>query len=68
LSNGSARSSVNLDAARDQIISLAARHTIPTMFFFSSAALAGGLMSYGSDVRYANRQAGVYVGQHPQGR
>jgi putative tryptophan/tyrosine transport system substrate-binding protein len=55
--------SVTLDAARDQIISLAARYAIPTMFFFGTAAVAGGLMSYGSDTRDANRQAGVYVGR-----
>jgi putative tryptophan/tyrosine transport system substrate-binding protein len=55
--------SVILDTARDQIKSLAARYAIPTMFFFSSAALAGGLMSYGSDIRDAYRQAGVYVGR-----
>jgi putative tryptophan/tyrosine transport system substrate-binding protein len=55
--------SVNLDAAHDQIILLAARCAIPTMLFSRSAALAGGLMSYGSDIRDANRQAGVYVGR-----
>jgi putative tryptophan/tyrosine transport system substrate-binding protein len=58
---------VSLDAARDQIISLAARYAIPTMFFFSSAVVAGGLISYGSDTRDANRQAGVYVGRTLKG-
>jgi putative tryptophan/tyrosine transport system substrate-binding protein len=60
--------SVILDAVRDQIISLATRYAIPTMFFFRSAALAGGLMSYGSDNRDAQRQAGVYVGRILKGQ
>jgi ABC-type uncharacterized transport system substrate-binding protein len=54
---------VNLDASRDQIISLATRHAIPSMFFYSWSASAGGLMSYGSDIAEANREAGVYVGR-----
>jgi putative ABC transport system substrate-binding protein len=54
---------VNLDAARDQIISLAARYAIPTMFFYSRSVVAGGLMSYGPDITEAYRQAGVYAGR-----
>jgi putative tryptophan/tyrosine transport system substrate-binding protein len=52
-----------LDAARGQIIVLAARHAIPTMFFYSPAVEEGGLLSYGSDVAEALRQAGVYAGR-----
>jgi putative ABC transport system substrate-binding protein len=54
---------VTLDAARDQIISLAARHAVPSMFFYSSAVPAGGLLSYGPDDVEAFRQAGTYTGR-----
>ena len=55
-----------LNAARDQIISLAAHHSIPTMFFYTSIAGgvgAGGLMSYGPDFTYSYRQLGIYAGR-----
>ena len=37
--------------ARDQIMSLAARNAIPTMFFDTASVAAGGLLSYGPDLR-----------------
>jgi putative tryptophan/tyrosine transport system substrate-binding protein len=55
--------STPLDAARTQIIALAARHAIPTMFFYSPAVPEGGLLSYGSDVAEAFRHAGTYAGR-----
>jgi putative ABC transport system substrate-binding protein len=55
--------SVLLDDARDQIISLAARHAIPAMFFWSYSASAGALLSYGPDNADASRQVGSYVGR-----
>lgn len=48
---------------RDQIISLAARNAIPTMYFDSTSVAAGGLLSYGSDLLDANYQVGVYTGK-----
>jgi putative ABC transport system substrate-binding protein len=48
---------------RDQIISLAARNGIPTMFFDKASAAAGGLLSYGPDFIAANRQVGLYAGR-----
>jgi putative tryptophan/tyrosine transport system substrate-binding protein len=54
---------VSLDAARAQIISLAARHAIPTMFFYSSSVPAGGLLSYGPNDVDDFRQVGVYTGR-----
>jgi putative tryptophan/tyrosine transport system substrate-binding protein len=54
---------VTLADARDQIISLAARHSIPTMFYYTSSVGAGGLISYGPDTFEAYRQVGIYVGR-----
>lgn len=50
-------------SVRDQIIQLAVRNAIPTMFFDSASVAAGGLLSYGSDLTDANYQAGIYVGK-----
>jgi putative tryptophan/tyrosine transport system substrate-binding protein len=41
--------SVIVGAKRDQILSLAARFALPTMFEFSPDARAGGLLSYGPE-------------------
>ena len=48
--------------ARHQIIDLAARHSMPTVYAFREDAAAGGLSSYGTSITDAYRQAGVYVG------
>jgi putative ABC transport system substrate-binding protein len=50
-------------AARDQIISLAARYKIPTLFVESKAVAAGGLSSYGPDLADEYRQLGLYTGR-----
>jgi putative tryptophan/tyrosine transport system substrate-binding protein len=49
--------------ARDEIISLAARHSIPTMFYYPSDLGAGGLISYGPDLPELRRQLGIYIGR-----
>jgi putative tryptophan/tyrosine transport system substrate-binding protein len=49
--------------AREQIISLAMRHSIPTMFYYTSSIGAGGLISYGPDTAESYRQIGIYVGR-----
>jgi putative ABC transport system substrate-binding protein len=48
---------------RVQLATLAARHAIPTSFATSDFVEAGGLMSYGTDLNEATRQAGVYAGR-----
>ena len=47
----------------DQIVGLAARHSVPTVYAFRQAITSGGLMSYGTDFPRAWRQAGVYTGR-----
>jgi putative tryptophan/tyrosine transport system substrate-binding protein len=49
--------------ARDQLIALAARHAVPTIYQFRQLAEAGGLMSYGTSLADAQRISGVYAGR-----
>ena len=48
---------------RKQIIALAARHALPTIYPFREFAADGGLISYGNDVPDSFRQGGVYAGR-----
>jgi putative ABC transport system substrate-binding protein len=47
----------------DQIVALAARHAVPAIYAFRHAMGVGGLMSYGTNLLEAWRQAGVYTGR-----
>ena len=51
------------NSQRDKIIALAARRSIPTIYEQRDFALAGGLMSYGTNLTDSYRQVGVYVGR-----
>jgi ABC-type uncharacterized transport system substrate-binding protein len=48
---------------REQIIALAARHSVPVVYQFRIFPASGGLISYGADVADAYRQVGVYAGR-----
>jgi putative ABC transport system substrate-binding protein len=46
---------------REQLVVLAARHALPTIYEWRDFAVAGGLMSYGTSLTDAFRQIGVYT-------
>jgi putative ABC transport system substrate-binding protein len=46
-----------------QLIALAARHAVPTIYQNRAHTAAGGLMSYGTDRLDSVRQVGVYAGR-----
>jgi putative ABC transport system substrate-binding protein len=51
------------DSRREQIIGLAARYAVPTIFELREFVAAGGLMSYGPSLFEAVRQMGIYTGK-----
>ena len=47
----------------EQLAALVVRHSLPAIFSLREYALAGGLMSYGTSLRYMWHQAGIYTGR-----
>ena len=54
-------SSPHFVTSRSQIVQLAVRHRLPTMFIFKTYVEAGGLLSYGADYVAMHRQAATHV-------
>ena len=52
-----------LTSRREQIVALASRHAVPTVYANRQAVAAGGLISYGIDEGAVRRQAGIYAGR-----
>jgi putative ABC transport system substrate-binding protein len=50
-------------AWREQLVALAARYAVPTIYPFREYAVAGGLMSYGGSLLDVYRQQGVHTGK-----
>ena len=48
---------------REQIVALASRYSVPTIYEWQEFVMAGGLISYGASITSLYRAAGVYVGR-----
>ena len=48
---------------REKIVELAARQSMPTIYYLHEFVAAGGLMSYGTSITEALRLAGLYAGR-----
>jgi putative tryptophan/tyrosine transport system substrate-binding protein len=51
------------NSGRDQLIVLTARHAVPAIYDWRDVTVAGGLVSYGSNLAEGYRLAGVYAGR-----
>ena len=48
---------------RDRLVELAVRYAVPTIYAYREFPLAGGLMSYGTDILDGYRLADIYTGR-----
>jgi putative ABC transport system substrate-binding protein len=51
------------NSRREQIVTLAAQYAIPAIYETRDYVVAGGLMSYGTDLSEGYRQVGIYTGR-----
>jgi putative ABC transport system substrate-binding protein len=51
------------NSRREQLVTLASRHSVPASYEFRAFAAAGGLISYGSNPIAISRQVGIYAGR-----
>jgi putative tryptophan/tyrosine transport system substrate-binding protein len=51
------------NSRRNQLITMAAKQAVPTIYFYREFSAAGGLMSYAPSLVDAYRQTGVYTGK-----
>ena len=56
-----------LISRRNELVALAARIRVPTIYQFRQYALAGGLTTYGTRLPDSYRQVGVYAGRIVEG-
>jgi putative tryptophan/tyrosine transport system substrate-binding protein len=52
-----------LDSRSERLVTLAMKHSIPTIFQWREFVQAGGLISYGTSLGDAHRQVGIYSGK-----
>jgi putative tryptophan/tyrosine transport system substrate-binding protein len=45
------------------LAALSLKYAVPAVMAVREFAVAGGLMSYGGDIRESHRQAGIYTGR-----
>ena len=50
-----------LFSRREQLVALASRHAVPTIYQWPEFAAAGGLISYGANAPAIYRQVGSYT-------
>ena len=54
---------VLFNSRRSELVALAARYAVPTVYFHREAIVAGGLISYGASIPDGYRQIGAYAGR-----